>query len=100
MYRLSRSIAVDSVVAAVAEEQGALASLAVSGEPDGRYEVAYGNIVEKPPMGAFEAWTASVLFGLLQRSDNVRARGFTVSELMFLLDPVKKLERRPDLAFV
>ena len=67
----------ESVVSSVAEEQGTLASLAVSGEPDGRYEVAYGKIVEKPPMGAFEAWTASVLFGLLQRSDNVRARGYT-----------------------
>ena len=48
----------ERVVSAVAETQGTLASLAVSAEPDGRYEVVYGNIVEKPLMGAFEAWTA------------------------------------------
>jgi Uma2 family endonuclease len=95
-----RSPDVQSLVSSVAEDPRRFGEFTVSDEPEGRYEVVDGKIVEKPSMGAFEAWTASVLFGFLHRTDGVRARGFTVSEMMFVLDADRKLERRPDLAFV
>jgi Uma2 family endonuclease len=69
-------------------------------EPDGHYEVINGQIVEKPPMGAYEVWMASHLFGFLVKSEAVQNLGLVVSEMLFLLDPVEDINRRPDLAFV
>ncbi|MEW4570605.1 Uma2 family endonuclease [Tautonia sp. JC769] len=69
-------------------------------EPEGLYEVIDEQIVEKPPMGAFEAWVASVLFRGLVTSPQVVEQGRVASELLFRLDAERRLDRRPDLAFV
>jgi Uma2 family endonuclease len=69
-------------------------------EPSRRYEVRDGKVVEKPAIGIFETWIASVLFGWLLRSIGIKDHGRIVSEGLFLLDPDGKLKRRPDLAFV
>jgi Uma2 family endonuclease len=91
---------VESVVSMPVAEAGTLAVPAESPEPEGRYEVIDGQIVEKPPMGVFEIWIASELFGWLQRTDGIKDHGRGVSEMIFLLDASKDLKRRPDLAFV
>jgi Uma2 family endonuclease len=69
-------------------------------EPSDRYEVFYGEIEEKPPMGVFESWIASRLFGLLQRWPGLDGYGCLVSETLFLLNSSSGLKYRPDLAFV
>lgn len=69
-------------------------------EPEGLYEVIDGQIVEKPPMGAFEAWIASALFRALVTTPDVVDRGRVASELLFRIDADLRLDRRPDLAFV
>ena len=69
-------------------------------EPEGNYEVLYGEVVEKPAMGVFETWIATKLSGWLLRSTGVQDHGRVVSEMLFLLDLAKDLKCRPDLAFV
>ncbi|WP_169978536.1 Uma2 family endonuclease [Tautonia rosea] len=69
-------------------------------EPEGLYEVIDEQCVEKPPMGAFEAWVASVLFRGLVTHPMVVEQGRVVSELLFRIDAEQRLDRRPDLAFV
>ncbi|WP_152052447.1 Uma2 family endonuclease [Tautonia marina] len=69
-------------------------------EPEGLYEVIDEQIVEKPPMGAFEAWVASVLFRGLVTNSQVVEQGRVASELLFRLDAERRLDRRPDLAFI
>ena len=64
------------------------------------YEVVDGQIVELPPMGAYECDIASLLatiLGPVIRSQNL---GRLAIETMFWLDRSGKLKRRPDLAFV
>ena len=63
------------------------------------YEVVNGRIVEKPEMGAYQAWFATELFRLIIES-KVRLEGRFAAELLFLLDSNTGLKRRPDLAFV
>ena len=69
-------------------------------EPEGNYEVLYGEVVEKPAMGVFETWIATKLSGWPLRSTGVQDHGRVVSEMLFLLDLAKDLNCRPDLAFV
>ncbi len=69
-------------------------------EPDTLYEVVNGERVEFPPMGAFENWVASVLWGFLKDYTKAHRLGRVNAEMLFLLDAASDLQRRPDLAFV
>jgi Uma2 family endonuclease len=69
-------------------------------EPEGRYEVIGSQVVEKPPMGAFEATFASWLFELMAPFVRSHGLGQMVSETLFDLRPEVDCDRRPDLAFV
>jgi len=64
------------------------------------YEVVDGQIVENPPMGARQSILASYLLVLIGRIANSNRLGRAVNETLFLLDPTRKLKRRPDVAFV
>ncbi|MCI0638918.1 MAG: Uma2 family endonuclease [Gemmataceae bacterium] len=64
------------------------------------YEVVNGVRRELPPMGAFESGLASFLCTILGTFARRRDLGSVVVEVLFLLDAVKDLQRRPDLAFV
>src|SRR6059058_4936995 len=69
-------------------------------EPEGLYEVVDGQIVATPPMGAFEVELASILqnwMGPFARSNHL---GRVVTEMLFVIDPARGRERRPDVAFV
>ena len=68
-------------------------------EPEGLYEVVNGQVVEKPKMGAYQAWLATELFRLIVAS-GISLDGRFAAELLFLLDARTGLKRRPDLAFV
>jgi Uma2 family endonuclease len=91
---------VESVVSITPEAVESPAIPEVSREPEGRYEVVCGKIVEKPPIGVFETWIASELFGWLKIAEGLRDHGRSVSEMIFMLDAAVDLKRRPDLAFV
>ncbi len=64
------------------------------------YEVVDGQIVELPPMGAYECDIASFLAFMLGQVVNAQQLGKMVVETLFWLDRAGKLKRRPDLAFV
>ena len=61
------------------------------------YEVVDGQIVEGPPMGAFETSVASDLLILLRMAN---LPGRAVNEMLFQLKADRKLKRRPDVAYV
>lgn len=64
------------------------------------YEVVAGKRVELPPMSAFQTNIASLLsqyLGLFARTHHL---GRVVGEMLFLIDPEKDLQRRPDVAYV
>ncbi len=67
---------------------------------DRLYEVVDGQVVEARPMGAFETHCAGLLF--LAIADHLRRHrvGRVEMEMLFRLPGERKLERRPDLAFV
>lgn len=74
---------------------------ASSAELDERlYEVVNGQRVEIEPMGAFESVLASVLLRFLSSHAHSNKLGVAVGETLFVLDGVRKLKRRPDVAFV
>ncbi len=64
------------------------------------YEVVDGQIVELPPMGAYECDMASFLAFMLGQVVHAQQLGKVVVETLFWLDRAGKLKRRPDLAFV
>lgn len=64
------------------------------------YEVIDGRVVEKPAMGVFEGMVAAWLVRLMLTAGEVNRLGLVVHEVLFVLDPARKLKRRPDLAFV
>jgi Uma2 family endonuclease len=64
------------------------------------YEVVDGKIVENPPMGARESILASYLLGLISPIARSNRLGWVVNETLFMIDPARKLKRRPDVAFV
>jgi Uma2 family endonuclease len=66
---------------------------------DTLYEVVNGEIVEKK-MGAYELEIASLLVGLLDPFARAHKLGRVVVEMIFWINKAKKLQRRPDVAFV
>lgn len=64
------------------------------------YEVIDGRIVEKPVMGIYQVLVASELIRLMNTSAGMDRLGRVVSEMLFVVDPTRKLKRRPDVAFV
>jgi Uma2 family endonuclease len=64
------------------------------------YEVVDNQLRELPPMGAREVDLASTLIRILSNFAWSHRLGRVESEMLFLLDVAKNLQRRPDLAFV
>lgn len=64
------------------------------------YEVVNGRKVELPPMSIYAIWIASRLQNRLGPFAERHGLGTVVTEALFILDPVRDLRRRPDLAFV
>ena len=64
------------------------------------YEVVDNLIRELPPMGAREVDLASTLIRILSNFAWSHQLGRVESEMLFLLDAAKNLQRRPDLALV
>jgi len=77
-------------------------SEALSLEPPGDvlYEVVDGRLVELPPMGAYESDIANWLAELLNETAREGRLGRVFVELLFRIDVVRDLKRRPDVAFV
>jgi Uma2 family endonuclease len=69
-------------------------------EPDGLYEIVDGQVVEKPTMGALQVWIAGRLARWLHRFYPGEEVGQVVSEGLFVIDRARRLNRRPDVAFV
>ena len=51
-------------------------------------------------MGVFQCFVAAWLVRSMNTSAEVNRLGRVVSEVLFTLDPARKLKRRPDVAFV
>ncbi len=69
-------------------------------EHQGHYEVVGGQVVEKPPMNAYETDVACALFEIMAPFTRSRRLGRVFAEMLFRIDPETGLDRRPDLAFV
>jgi len=69
-------------------------------EPDGHYEVIDGRRVELHPMGTYEAHLAGELNQVLGAHARAQSLGRVEVELLFGLAPGRKLQRKPDVAFV
>jgi Uma2 family endonuclease len=77
-----------------------LAQGTASGEDIERYEIIDGVRVEREPMGAFETVLASWLCYLMNGFAAGKKLGLAVSEVLFVLNAARNLQRRPDVAFV
>ena len=64
------------------------------------YEVVDGTIRELPAMGAREVHLASSLSRILSGFTWNNGLGHVETEMLFLLDRTRNLQRRPDVAFV
>lgn len=64
------------------------------------YEIVNGQTVELPPMSIYSTRVAGKLFSRLDVHTESHALGTAVIEGLFILDPVRNLRRRPDVAFV
>jgi Uma2 family endonuclease len=64
------------------------------------YEIVDNEFRELPPRSAREIHLASTLFRMLSNFAWNHELGHVESEMLFLLNPLKNLQRRPDLAFV
>jgi Uma2 family endonuclease len=64
------------------------------------YEVVNGQVRELPPTGVEPVLLAATLIRILSNFAWTAGLGRVVSEMLFLLNPAKKLHRRPDLALV
>lgn len=64
------------------------------------YEVVNGQKVELPPMSIYAAWIASRLQSRIGPFAETHGLGTVVTEGLFILDPIKNLRRRPNVAFV
>jgi Uma2 family endonuclease len=69
-------------------------------DSDALYEVVDGEIVETPPMGIYEAWLASFLYGELHSYLKVHGCGRAVVEPLIDFTEAVGRKRRPDLAYV
>src|SRR5919198_3308935 len=65
-----------------------------------RYEVIDGTRIAREPMGAFETVLASWLCHLINSFASGKKLGLAVSEVLFVLNATRNLNRRPDVAFV
>ena len=72
--------------------------LAVQDEP--LYEIVNGQRVDLPPMSVYATWLASCLHGQLWSYARDKGLGWSVAEMLFVLDAEHNLRRRPDVAFV
>ena len=81
-----------------AEETNQLAT--VLADPGEHYEIANGQVVEEPPLGARETWISTQILRSIILFDPPGARGTAVDEMLFVLREEPRLRRRPDLAFV
>ena len=70
------------------------------GEDTERYEIIDGVRVEREPMGAFETVLASWLCYLINSFAAGKKLGLAVTEVLFVLNATRNLNRRPDVAFV
>ena len=75
-------------------------SIAEEALDDVLYEVVDGQIVEKPAMGVYASWIVSLLQSALGPFAIERQLGTVVSEMLFVIDRERNLQRRPDVAFV
>ena len=64
------------------------------------YEVVNGERVELPPMSIHAIWIATLLTTLMGPHAATNRLGWVVMEALFILDPVRDLRRRPDVAFI
>lgn len=64
------------------------------------YEIVNGQRVELPPLSIYASWVATLLTTLMGPHATANRLGWVVMEALFILDPVKDLRRRPDVAFV
>ncbi|MHC5544092.1 Uma2 family endonuclease [Singulisphaera rosea] len=64
------------------------------------YEVVDGQVVEKPPMGAYSTWIASLLCRSLSPYAKAHGLGRVMVEMLFRIDVPTNLQRRPDLAYL
>jgi Uma2 family endonuclease len=64
------------------------------------YEIVNGQKVELPPMSVYSNHVAGKLFSRLNAHAETNALGSAVMECLFILDPVRDVRRRPDVAFV
>jgi len=72
-----------------------------SAVPDDRfYEVVEGLVVRSLPMGASETEIAFLIAFALNQFVKPQKLGKVVIELLFRIDAMRKLKRRPDIAFV
>ncbi|HWE37533.1 MAG TPA: Uma2 family endonuclease [Isosphaeraceae bacterium] len=71
-----------------------------SGVDESLYEVVDGQYVEMMPMGAYSGEIASILSHFLGPFAMQHGLGKVVVEVLFLIDPARNRQRRPDLAFV
>ncbi len=68
--------------------------------PDSLYEVVGDQMVEKPPMGAYETGLANLLIRLMGPHVWANRLGELYMEMLFSLRPAVARDRRPDVAFV
>jgi len=87
-----------SLILPASESTGMFSEPFVNG--DILYEVVDNQVRELPPMSARETLFASTLYRFLSPFAWNGGFGQVVSEMLFLLDRTKNLQRRPDLAFV
>ena len=64
------------------------------------YEVVDDQVVELPPLGAYETWLASVLTIHLETFARQHQLGRAMQGMLFDLGPTVRRKRRPDAAFV
>lgn len=64
------------------------------------FEIVGTQIVEKPPLGAFESGLAGLIFELMGPFARAHGLGQVFPETLFDLRPAVDRSRRPDLAFV
>src|SRR4051794_21154497 len=69
-------------------------------DSDRLYEVIDGQRIEPPSSGAFASWVASQLTYHLGRFARTERLGIVVCQALFILDSVRDLCRRPDVAFI
>ncbi len=76
------------------------ATVAEPAKEEPLYEVVNGQKVELPPMSIYASWIASRLQSRIGPFAETHGLGTVVTEALFILDPVKNLRRRPDVAYV